>query len=933
MVLLLRSTVKKDRPKLLGWHEATFPVLATPLYAHTCPMNRHGSDSDSEASEDHLNLKGQLSRKRNKSVSTGAYRDISRGKCNVEGRGKIKVAIKCLRFYLEDDIKLLFEKEVYVWSKLKHNNILPLLGYDFNKATGYPLLVSEWMDNRSAWAYVRLHPEANVMHLVSGIAQGLAYLHEKDVVHSDIKSDNILVSDSSEALICDFGCSRMLVASRTFVNPTSGLRGTSSYLAYELVAEQHSSGHTKQTDVWAFRMTVFELLTRKRPFEGLSDVQAIVALQNYNLPAFPEVLATKVSAKESEILKTICWSSWKQRPSERPSMTDASELCWPEYVYKSPALYVSSAESNTENLDSVISGDRRSKQSPTFNVTNVTLPGASSQRISLDLLKAVGGLPDYAYSSRASFTTGSPARPFTLPDSICPPALTHLSNARPFTLPESVCSPVLTDLSNGKLSSDSMPSSNAASTRRALSNSADSASSPGYVHGEFPGPVASTVSTQLLLGPPAQSVGAALATMITRAMKTNSSAISPDRSPKRAQDEQKPRNLLVCNTCGEGVPSRDPQSGGLTLRLWHMHQDQCRLQHDPRPIALTPDTTMELKANPPRKKRPPLRKRRAKRAEEERIEYLRSDPYVVQFEPYRVLCGSCNKWVRLQPYRTYCSKPWDAHRKSCISKKAALPFDHRSPDTGIAPPGRSTMNLVEPSYNTKSHASAPSHGSLPAPEAFARIANGFSYARTVRSVLINGIDAAASAWHGTNVDRRRFPATRPMGRMTRVLAVMLVMVHPATTATWTQMAHLMTALNPKTDLILVGKDMKTLKGHQVIHTRRPLPLRLGNISCRHNQQQWLVTTSTTHRRMLYREAPSVDDIRDASMDEDAGGEHDLDVEMDEEPGRDRRRQYEYVRRRPHDNHYGRSSHQNHQRAEDTTAKADLRSARLAFIST
>jgi len=66
---------------------------------------------------------------------------------------------------------------------------------------------------------------------------------------------------------------------------------------------------------------------------------------------------------------------------------------------------------------------------------------------------------------------------------------------------------------------------------------------------------------------------------------------------------------------------------------------------------------------------PPAKRRRAKRTEEERIEYLRSDPYVGQFEAYRVLCASCDKWIRLRPNSTYCSIPWDAHRKSCLAKK------------------------------------------------------------------------------------------------------------------------------------------------------------------------------------------------------------------------------------------------------------------------
>ena len=66
---------------------------------------------------------------------------------------------------------------------------------------------------------------------------------------------------------------------------------------------------------------------------------------------------------------------------------------------------------------------------------------------------------------------------------------------------------------------------------------------------------------------------------------------------------------------------------------------------------------------------PQAKRRRAKRTEEERIESLRSDPYVAKFEAYRVLCASCDKWIRLRPNSTYCSIPWDAHRKSCLAKR------------------------------------------------------------------------------------------------------------------------------------------------------------------------------------------------------------------------------------------------------------------------
>ncbi|KAL4065716.1 hypothetical protein V8B97DRAFT_2025625 [Scleroderma yunnanense] len=122
---------------------------------------------------------------------------------------------------------------------------------------------------------------------------------------------------------------------------------------------------------------------------------------------------------------------------------------------------------------------------------------------------------------------------------------------------------------------------------------------------------------------------------------------------------------VICEVCGDGVSFRDESTGGFTLKHWDAHRQQCAntTQAVPEPVIYTPESTAEALANPTPKRR------RAKRTEEERIDYLRADPYVAQFEAYRVLCASCDKWIRLRPNSTYCSIPWDAHRKSCLSKK------------------------------------------------------------------------------------------------------------------------------------------------------------------------------------------------------------------------------------------------------------------------
>ena len=93
---------------------------------------------------------------------------------------------------------------------------------------------------------------------ILGIAEGLKYLHDEGVIHSDIKANNVLISSAGVPRICDFGISRMLASSQIFDVTTSGrLKGTTRWMAKELIEiGDPPPTHTFQTDVWAFGMTV-----------------------------------------------------------------------------------------------------------------------------------------------------------------------------------------------------------------------------------------------------------------------------------------------------------------------------------------------------------------------------------------------------------------------------------------------------------------------------------------------------------------------------------------------------------------------------------------------------------------------------------------------------------------------------------------------------
>ena len=60
----------------------------------------------------------------------------------------------------------MFEREIYIWSKLEHQHIVELLGYVTCPDTGYPLIISEWMDNGTAWSYLERNPNMPMMDLV-----------------------------------------------------------------------------------------------------------------------------------------------------------------------------------------------------------------------------------------------------------------------------------------------------------------------------------------------------------------------------------------------------------------------------------------------------------------------------------------------------------------------------------------------------------------------------------------------------------------------------------------------------------------------------------------------------------------------------------------------------------------------------------------------
>ncbi|KAL5513997.1 hypothetical protein ACEPAG_2758 [Sanghuangporus baumii] len=272
-----------------------------------------------------LDLTGKIHGIDSAQLIPGGYSDIVCGYCAGPDGEDYKVAVKKLRLHVMNDknFQKRLARELYIWSKLSDRRILPLEGL-FLEGSSCPSFVSRWMENGTVVMYLESHPDVDLLRLVTGIAEGVTYLHLNGIVHSDIKPDNVLISESGEPLLCDFGVSRMLVASRSFNFSSSltggGLRGTLRFMSKELLQATDLSPavYSKASDVWAFGMTVLSILTMKVPYYYISnDAQVITAIVKGSVPSTP--LDIDSWPLKNQLLRRMCNFCWKP-VAERHSM-------------------------------------------------------------------------------------------------------------------------------------------------------------------------------------------------------------------------------------------------------------------------------------------------------------------------------------------------------------------------------------------------------------------------------------------------------------------------------------------------------------------------------------------------------------------------------------------------------------------------------------
>ncbi|TEB37673.1 kinase-like protein [Coprinellus micaceus] len=277
------------------------------------------------------NLTGRIETMGAVAFAFGGLADIWKGrfKDQPDTLGSM-VAVKIIRTYTQDkryvkDRNDRLVREAKVWSRLAHPNVTPFLGISFDVGQGQvgaPALICPYYSKGNLTKYLEDNTEANRFRLLAEAASALNYLHSlqpNGIIHGDMKASNILVNDDGHACLADFGLSRILEV-RGFTTKSSG--GTCRWMAYELVVppedEEDNDDYvpplTRETDVWAFGMTILQVvLTGSVPYHNLiMDPAVIFAIIRRNLPERPPNLPNVVWR-----LLERCWDF---SPTNRPSM-------------------------------------------------------------------------------------------------------------------------------------------------------------------------------------------------------------------------------------------------------------------------------------------------------------------------------------------------------------------------------------------------------------------------------------------------------------------------------------------------------------------------------------------------------------------------------------------------------------------------------------
>lgn len=267
-------------------------------------------------------------------IGSGGMADVYKAKCHKLNRF---VAIKVLRqeYCDNDSFVRKFTREAQSTAGLIHPNIVNI--YDAGNENGIHYIVMELVEGMTLKRYIRRYGRLSARETVDfaiQIASGLQAAHEHHIIHRDIKPQNILVTESGNVKVTDFGIAKAATGDTI----SSSAMGSVRYLS----PEQARGGYAdERSDLYSLGITIYEMATGKVPFDGENSVAiALMHLKDEVTPPrcyFPDIPASL----EKIILKCTMKQPEQRYQSAAELIIDLQKVFLSpdgEYVYVNPLM-------------------------------------------------------------------------------------------------------------------------------------------------------------------------------------------------------------------------------------------------------------------------------------------------------------------------------------------------------------------------------------------------------------------------------------------------------------------------------------------------------------------------------------------------------------------------------------------------------------------